>query len=93
MFDGRKDQTLTKTILSNRGDMEIRETVTQEHYVVVEEPGSIYRNHFEPASGKALDMAKEIINKFITTTESEESICFIGADGTAVNTGVNNDVI
>ena len=93
MFDGRKDQTLTKTILSNRGDMEIRETVTQEHYVVVEEPGSIYRNHFEPASGKALDMAKEIINKFITTTESEESICVIGADGTAVNTEVNNDVI
>lgn len=40
-----------------------------------------------------MDIAKEIINKFITTTESEESICFIGADGTAVNTGVNNDVI
>lgn len=40
-----------------------------------------------------MDIAKEIINKFITTTESEEFICVIGADGTAVNTGVNNDVI
>ncbi|KZR97012.1 Uncharacterized protein APZ42_008337 [Daphnia magna] len=34
MFDGRKDQTLTKTILSNRGGIEIREVVTQDHYGV-----------------------------------------------------------
>ena len=42
MFDGRKDQVLTKTVLSDHGGIEIRETVSQEHYVVVEEPGSIY---------------------------------------------------
>lgn len=92
MFDGRKDQTLNKIVLSNHGGVEIRETVTQEHYVIVEEPMSIYRNHFVPASGRALDIAKEII-RFVTTTESDQSLCVIGADGTSVNTGCNNGVI
>lgn len=68
MFDGRKDQTWTKTALSNRRGIEIREVVTQDNYVVVEEPGSLCRNNFTPASGKALDIAKEIV-KFLTTTD------------------------
>ena len=39
-----------------------------------------------------MDIAKQMI-KFIKVTESEHSVCVMGADGTAVNRGCNNVVI
>ena len=92
MFDGRKDHTLTKTVLIERQSAEIRQTVQEEHIVVVEEPNSEYRTHFTPASGKAIDIAKDLM-KFISESVSKNSLTVIGTDGTAVNTGCNNGVI
>jgi hypothetical protein len=92
MFDGRKDETLTTTVLSDREGAVIKEKVKQEHIVVVEEPNSEYRTHFTPTSGKAIDIAEGLLN-FIETSNSLDSLNVIGADGTATNTGCHNGVI
>ena len=50
-FDGRKDKTAT-------GNPTISET--EEHVVVLSEPGGVYIAHVTPRSGKAIDLAAEL---------------------------------
>ena len=77
MFDGRKDFTLSRLG---------RDVVKEEHIVILEEPGSIYKDHITPKSGKAVDIADDLIS-FFTKTSSKQTLRVIGADGTTVNTG------
>ena len=74
-FDGRHDQTST----GRGGDM-----AAEEHVAVVAEPGSEYVAHFTPVSGKAIDQVNELIN---IATNYDDSVCVLGCDGAAVNTG------
>lgn len=77
MFDGRKDFTLSRLG---------RDVVKEENIVILEEPGSIYKDHITPKSGKAVDIADDLIS-FFTKTSSKQTLRVIGADGTTVNTG------
>ena len=83
MFDGRKDFTLSRLG---------RHVVKEEHIVILEEPGSIYKDNITPKSGKAVDIADDLMT-FIKKTSSKKTLRVIGADGTAVNTGCENGVI
>lgn len=70
----------------------MRETIKEEHIVLVQEPGSIYRDHITPVSGKAKDIAKNIY-QFLKNTGPVNTITVIVANGTAVNTGKENEAI
>ena len=79
-FDGRRDRTCVSYTSA---------TETEEHVVVLYEPGSVYVSHFTPQSGSALDMFDELYS--ISVMFGGE-IKVLGCDGTAVNTGVNAGV-
>ena len=89
MFDGRKDQTLCST---NITENTLKGSIKEEHISIISEPGSVYQDHITPNSGKASDIASELYG-FIDKRNSEENLIVIGADGTAVNTGANNGAI
>lgn len=88
-FDGRKDKTL---VLEVKGTKTHRKTVTEEHYVLVQEPGSNYVGHVTPSSGSAANITVGIIN-YLEKYEIDTSIMAIGCDGTAVNTGQKGGVL
>lgn len=88
MFDGRKDQTLTK--ISNRVGIEIRELVTQDHYTLLQNNQLVF---IEISYHQLVEKLWTQKIKFFTTTESEKSLRFNGKDGTAVNARCNNGVI
>lgn len=79
-FDGRHDQTRAE-----RG----ADTETEEHIVVVAEPGSEYVTHFTPVSGKAYDQVNELVS---VATAHGGNISVLGCDGAAVNTGTAGGV-
>ena len=62
MFDSRRDKTLVSDDLMKSVEME-------EHYVIMEEPGSKYIDHVSPISGKARDVVTEI-QAIVSETES-----------------------
>lgn len=92
MFDGRKDDTLTVSISKNHSSQLIREVIKEEHIVLIEEPGGLYRDHITPKSGKGVDIAQDLY-KYLQVNGSEQTLQVIGADGTAVNTGRDNGAI
>ena len=67
-FDGRKDQT--KTLMANKSGSVSQATVTQEHYVIISEPGSGYFDHVTPKSGTAKDIAEAIFFLYKKTTQT-----------------------
>ena len=77
----RRSTTVTKTATK---------LVNTEFYTVVDQPSGKYRTHFIPASGKAKDIANEIV-----TTAREDNIKpqVMGHDGTSVITGEHNGVV
>lgn len=52
-FDGRKDQTLTKVKVNDRWYSDKK---SEEHFVVLAEPGGQYLTHTTPLSSKAADI-------------------------------------
>lgn len=90
-FDGRKDRTLVfeKTESSQR-----TKSVTEEHIVILAEPGSKYMGHVSPENGTAKSI-KDSITKFLKDSLGDDlsTIDVIGCDGTVVNTGFKNGVI
>lgn len=85
-FDGRKDKTIT--LAENR-----RQSVTEEHIVLISEPGAKYVGHVVPESGTAANILKAITTYLTSESMSEESLCAIGCDGTNVNVGNKGGVI
>ncbi len=90
-FDGRHDKTLVK---EKRGAKYYQTTLVEDHYSLVQEPGSQYLGHTTPDSGSALSVSESILS-FISTKSPEilESLQVLGSDGTVVNTGMKNGVI
>lgn len=84
-FDGRKDKTLVR-------ENSIQSFTREEHIVVLSQPGSRYVDHFTPISGKAIDIAKQLL-RIVEAIESVNTLDVIGANGTAVNTGCVNGAI
>ena len=63
MFDGRRDRTkIIREVQNLESNQEIDRTEVEEHYTIVKEPGSYYIDHLIPNSGRAQDVAKEMIS-------------------------------
>lgn len=88
-FDGRKDSTLVK---EKKGSKWYSSKKTEDHYVLVGEPGTVYLRHItqERATGSAI---ADGLYSAIEEMELEEKIMAVGADSTAVNTGHKSGAI
>ena len=84
-FDGRKDDT--KVILVNEDDEEFTGVRKETHYTIVEEPGGEYLTHLTPEGGKGQDIANAILT-WLGESSQLEGLKILGADSTAVNTGL-----
>ena len=83
-FDGRKYVTLVKDDLTKHVQKR-----TEEHYVLVEQPGDGYIGHVSPNSGSARNIFEAIRESGIALN----SITVVCCDGTNVDTGRNGGVI
>lgn len=70
-----------------------RRTLKEEHYSLIQEPGSIYIGHVSPSSSSATNIAKVITSYLSQNCISPEKLEVIGCDGTVTNTGRKNGVI
>jgi hypothetical protein len=89
-FDGRKDRTYVN---EKKGNKYYQSIVSEEHYVLLQEPGAEYLGHITPQSGSSEHILDGIINFFNEKNISMDGLVCIGCDGTAVNTGVNAGII
>jgi hypothetical protein len=84
-FDGKQDVTFV-------GKSGVRRRIKEEHYVILSFPNNYYIDHVVPETGKAVDVAKEILS-VITDTNSASSLQAVVCDGTVNNTGKTSGVI
>lgn len=89
-FDGRKDDTLFVERLNGK---QFRRNVKEEHYSLIQEPGSIYIGHVSPSSSSATDITQNIISRLSALSISLEKLELVGCDGTVTNTGWKNGVV
>ncbi|KAI6646048.1 hypothetical protein LOD99_9496 [Oopsacas minuta] len=87
-FDGRKDQT--RVLVEREVGHLHQDTVNEEHYTVLSEPGNQYVAHITPSSGKAKDIARELTD---LCRERNLNLMAVGTDGARVNTGIYNGCI
>ncbi|ESN92944.1 hypothetical protein HELRODRAFT_165085 [Helobdella robusta] len=89
-FNGRKDKTIQQ---DKKGTKYYRSTVTEEHVVLLSEPGSLFLGHVSPMSGSAKNITLSI-KTFLKDADSNiNELKAIGCDGTVINTGLTNGVI
>jgi hypothetical protein len=89
-FDGRKDKTKKQVA---KGKKYHPTTVTEEHIVLVSEPGDEYMGHVTPSTGKSMDLKNSIVEFLSQNDINTEQLVAIGCDGTNVNTGCEGGVI
>lgn len=89
-FDGRKDKTLTQ---ERTGSKHYRKIITEEHYTLIQEPGSEYIGHISPNSGSAEDITASISTFICSNVIDTSNLSAVGCDGTAINTGSKGGVI
>ena len=82
-FDGKKDSTLTRV---QKGEKFYTKTVIEDHYVMLEEPGSVFLGHEVPYSGHGISIGLKLF-RFLKSKGWEGSIYVVGADGCNVNVG------
>ena len=90
-FDSRKDKTLMQ-VTEQDGRLHQR-TIRKEHISIVSERESRYLDRVSPRSGKAKDIASEILDLLSKKSVDTKQIVAIGCDSTAVNTGINGGVV
>lgn len=88
-FDGKKDRTLDRTL---NGVKLYCDTVMEEHYILVSQPGGEYLTHVTPKNGGSECIA-DIILTSIKDMGAQDTVSVIGCDSTNVNTGCNGGVI
>ena len=81
--DGRKDATMRMVEVNGNYH---RQTVIEEHYVIVGEPNAFYLSHVMPEDGTGYKIATSIYSA-IKDTALEQKLKIVGSDGTAVMTG------
>ncbi|KAL4720314.1 hypothetical protein ACJJTC_013568 [Scirpophaga incertulas] len=89
-FDGRKDKTLVS--IQQEGKF-YRKRVTEDHYVILSEPGSEYFGHVTCDSGTAKGIESTILTYLKSKSVELGEISVVGCDGTVVNTGSKGGVI
>ncbi|KAL4712991.1 hypothetical protein ACJJTC_012061 [Scirpophaga incertulas] len=89
-FDGRKDKTLVS--IQKEGKF-YRKRVTEDHYVILSEPGSEYFGHVTCDSGTAKGIESTILTYLKSKSVELGEISVVGCDGTVVNTGSKGGVI
>lgn len=82
-FDGKKDATLTRV---QKGDRFYTKTVIEDHYVMLEEPGSTFLGHEVPFSGHGISIGVKLF-RFLKNKGWDGDLVVVGADGCNVNTG------
>ena len=87
--DGKKDATMT--IVEVIGNYH-RQTVIEEHYVIVEEPNGFYLSHVMPEDGTGYKIATSVYSA-IKDTALEQKLKIVGSDETAVMTGKSEGFI
>ena len=88
-FDGKKDATLTR---QQKGDKFYTKTVIEDHYVMLEEPGSAFLGHEVPYSGHGISIGLKTF-RFMKSKGWDVSLVVVGADGCNVNVGHNEGAI
>lgn len=88
-FDGRKDRTLMKVKVNDRWYSDKK---SEEHCVVLTEPGGEYLTHTIPSSSKATDIATSIMD-VMNDRNITDDVVVIGCDSTNINTGCVGGVI
>ncbi|GBM38079.1 hypothetical protein AVEN_40958-1 [Araneus ventricosus] len=68
-------------------------TITEEHYSILEEPGSVVVGDVAPSSRSAHNIGKSIISYLNETVFLLHELDVIGCDGTVTNTGWKTSVI
>ena len=81
--DGRKDATMTMVEVNGNYH---RQTVIEEHYVIVGELNGFYLSHVMPEDGTGYKIATSVYSA-IKDTALKQKLKIIGSDGTAVMTG------
>ena len=89
-IDGRKDSTLTN--IQNDTNTYSTQTISEDHHVVVGEPGGFYLTHLTTDDGKGLTVAKAL-GECLENTDLKERLVVIGTDGTASMTGPHTGFI
>ena len=82
-FDGKKDATLTQV---QKGNRLYTKTVIEDHYVMLEEPGSTFLGHEVPLSGHGISIGVKLF-RFLKSKGWDRDLLVVGADGCNVNTG------
>ena len=90
-FDSRKDKTLIQ--VTELDGKRHQRTIREENISIVSEPESKYFDHVTPGSGKAKDIASEILSLLNKRSVDTKQIVAIGCDSTAVNTGIKGGVV
>ena len=80
--DGKKDAKMTMVEVNGNYH---RQTVIEEHYVIVGEPNGFYLSHVMPKDGTGNKIATSIYSA-IKDTALEQKLKIVGSDGTAVMT-------
>ena len=86
-FDGKKSDTRKQV---EKGSKKALVLMKEDHYVVLEEPGSKYIGHFAPEDSSAECISRSIV-EFLAKRQS--NIIAVGCDGTPINTGRHGGVI
>lgn len=88
--DGRKDKTLVS--IQKEGKF-YRKRVTEDHYVILLEPGSDYFGHVTCESSTAKGIKSTILTYLKSKSVELGEIFVVGCDGTVVKTGCKGGVI
>ncbi|GBM01313.1 hypothetical protein AVEN_170360-1 [Araneus ventricosus] len=89
-LDGRKDNTLVVDLANSKRFLRVKK---EDHYSLIQEPGSVYIGHVTSTSGSSEDIVTSILSYLSGCGISLEKLVVIGCDGAAVNTGWKNGLI
>ena len=87
--NGRKDATMTMVEVNGNYH---RQTVIEEHYVIVGEPNGFYLSHVMPEDGTGYKIATSVYSA-IKDTALEQKLKIVGSDRTAVMTAKAKDLL
>ena len=90
-FDGRRDFTLKQI---KEGKITIKRKPKEDHYSLLEEPGSKYITHITPTAGDAASICDSICDYFTSNTnDTLTNLAICGCDNTVLNTGVYRGIL
>lgn len=83
-FDGRRDETKVRDMVGTK--VCIR-SITEEHVVLVGQPGDVYLGHVSPEDGSAVALGDAAIEYLTEVRVSTAALQCVGCDGCGVNIG------